>query len=91
MRVWNRKFNHKDGGRMTRIVVDDAMRSRFLDFIKPLELCDAHGRIVGRFVPAIDYAAIERSRPPLSDDELDRRNQSASFTTAEVLARLENL
>jgi hypothetical protein len=76
---------------MTRIVVDDAMRSRFLDFIKPLELCDAHGRIVGRFVPAIDYAAIERSRPPLSDDELDRRNQSASFTTAEVLARLENL
>lgn len=76
---------------MTRIVLDDRLRSRFLDFARPLELCDAAGRVVGMFVPTVDYAAVERARPPLSDQELDRRNQSASFTTAEVLARLEKL
>jgi hypothetical protein len=75
---------------MTRIVLDDSLRSKFMDFARPLELCDERGRVVGTFVPKVDYAAVEKARPPLSDEELDRRNNSPSFTTAEVLARLEN-
>jgi len=57
----------------------------------PVELCDETGRVVGMFVPTVDYAAVERARPPLSDEELDRRNVSTSYTTSEVLARLEKL
>ncbi|HQU41524.1 MAG: hypothetical protein B7Z73_04885 [Planctomycetia bacterium 21-64-5] len=76
---------------MTRIVLDDKLRTTFLEFNRPLELCDTSGRVLGKFIPAVDYAAVERARPPLSDEDLDRRNQSASFSTAEVLARLEQL
>lgn len=54
-----------------------------------MELCDETGRVLGMFIPAVDYAAVERARPPISHDELDRRNRSASFTTAKILARLE--
>lgn len=73
---------------MTSIVLDNVLRSKLMDFARPMELCDETGRVLGMFVPAVDYAAIERARPLISDDELDRRNHSASFTTAEILARL---
>lgn len=62
-----------------------------MGFTTSVELCDETGRVMGTFVPAVDYAVVERARPPLSDEELDRRDFSASFTTAEVLARLEKL
>ena len=76
---------------MTRIVLDANLRVKFMGFAQPLEVCDESGQVVGTFLPKVDYAAVERSRPPLSDEELDRRNQSPSYTTAEVLARLETL
>lgn len=76
---------------MTRVVLDESLRTLFLGFTTPLEVCDSGGRVVGRFVPSVDYEAVERARPPVSEQELDRRNQSRSFSTAEVLARLEKL
>lgn len=76
---------------MTRVVLDESLRSVFLGFSTPLEVCDSSGRVVGRFVPSVDYEAVERARPLISEQELDRRNGSPSFSTAEVLARLEKL
>ena len=76
---------------MTRVILDESLRGVFMDFTAPLEVCDSSGRVVGTFLPAVDYEALERIRPPVSEDELDRRNQSRSFSTAEVLARLEAL
>lgn len=76
---------------MTRIILDAKLRGTFMGFEKPLELCDEAGQVVGTFLPKVDYAAVERARPPLTDEELDRRNQSPGYTTAEVLARLEML
>lgn len=76
---------------MTQVVLDDELSSKFFGFSKPLEICDANGRVVGKFIPSVDYAVVERARPPLSDEELARRNQSPSYTTAEVLARLKGL
>lgn len=76
---------------MTKVVLDASLRVTFRDFAEPLELYDEGGRVIGTFLPKVDYAAVERARPPLTDEELDRRNQSPSFTTAEVLARLETL
>lgn len=76
---------------MTRVVLDESLQSVFLGFSTPLEVCDSSGRVVGKFVPSVDYEAVERVRPFISEEELDRRNQSRSFSTAEVLARLEKL
>lgn len=76
---------------MTQVVLDDTLTHKFFGFSRPLEICDASGRVVGKFIPSVDYAAMERARPPVSDEELARRNQSPSYTTAEVLARLKSL
>ena len=37
---------------MTRIVADDVLRARLQNMTDPLEICDAEGRLLGRFVPA---------------------------------------
>lgn len=76
---------------MTRVVLDENLRSVFLGFSTPLEVCDSSGRVVGRFVPSADYVAVERARPFISEEELDRRNQFRGYSTDEVLARLEAL
>jgi hypothetical protein len=77
---------------MTRIVVDDTLRSKLHNLTLPLELCDTLGRVVARLTPVLDpneYAL----EPQISREELRRRMQSKGKTcsTAEVLAHLENL
>jgi hypothetical protein len=78
---------------MTRILVDDLLRSKLHDLTQPLELCDAQGRVVGRFLPVIDPSLYEGLESPLSKEELQRRkqNKGKTYTTAEVLAHLEKL
>ncbi len=76
---------------MTKVVLDATLRDKLLDLTEPLELCDESGAVLGTVVPVIDYEAAERACPPLSDEELNRRNQGPSYTTAEVLAYLEKL
>jgi hypothetical protein len=58
-----------------------------------VDLRDPSGRLLGRFVPATDLAEWEPASPEVSEEELNRRAQSAEkrFTTAEVLAHLEKL
>ncbi len=36
---------------MTRIVVDEALRTRFHNFAEPFELCDESGRVLARVIP----------------------------------------
>lgn len=76
---------------MTRVVLDNSLRSLFLGFSTALEVCDSSGRVVGKFVPSVDYEAVERARPPVTEEEFDRRNQSGSVSTAELFARLQKL
>jgi hypothetical protein len=78
---------------MGRIIVDEALRAKLQNFSTPLELCDESGRVLGRLFPAIDLSQYEPWEPPISDEELRRREQSDEkrYTTAEVLARLEKL
>ena len=54
-----------------------------------LELCDAEGRTIGFFTPAVSG---EVRGPQVSDQELERRDRDEpSFSTAEVLAHLYTL
>jgi len=77
---------------MTRIVVDDVLRMRFHNFAEAFELCDESGRVLARVIPQLDPAEYDLE-PQISQEEIRRRRQSheRTYSTAEVLARLESL
>jgi hypothetical protein len=77
---------------MTRLVVDEALRTRFHNFAEPLELCDEAGRVLARVIPQFEPAE-HNLEPQISQEEIRRRRQSKerTYSTAEVLARLESL
>lgn len=76
---------------MTRIILDPELRSKLLDLVEPLELCDQEGRVLARLLPAMDPYCHEGLQPTISREELQRRkqNKEKTYTTAEVLAHLE--
>jgi hypothetical protein len=76
---------------MTRVVVDANLRSQLHDLNQPLEFCDEAGKLLGRFVPEAGGARNEPEPPFLSEEELQRREREADYTTAELLAHLEKL
>ena len=78
---------------MTKITLDDDLRSRLLNLTQPLELCDDSGRVLARLLPTLDPALYEGLEPQISREELQRRkqNKGKAYTTAEVLAHLEKL
>jgi hypothetical protein len=77
---------------MTRIIVDDDLRTKLQNFAQPLELCDESGRILARLIPRIDASQFEPLEPSIREEELRRREQSNKwYTTAEVLTHLRKL
>jgi len=80
---------------MTRIVVDENVHKKLLALTLPVELCDSEGRVIARVIPVLDPALYEGLECPISREELDRRKKnrhnSKTYTTDEVLARLEQL
>ena len=76
---------------MTRIIVDELLRSRLHNLTQPLELCDESGRIVGRLFPTEDASDYDPCRPPLTEEETQHLLREKRYTTAEVLAHLEKL
>jgi hypothetical protein len=77
---------------MTKVILDETLRSKLHNLAEPLELCDESGRVVGRVFPTIDLSQYEPWEPPISEEELRRLEQSDEprYTTAEVLARLKD-
>lgn len=78
---------------MTRIVVDASLREKLHGFDRPLELCDDAGRVLARVMPVYNPDEYGPLDPPISDEELDRREASSErrYTTEEVLRHLEQL
>ena len=78
---------------MTRVVVNETLRSILHDLSRPLELCDESGRILARVLPTIDPTQFEGLDPQITREEMQRRkhDKGKTYTTAEVLAHLENL
>lgn len=76
---------------MTKLVVNETLRNLLPDLSGPIEFCDEKGQVLGRFLPDAPFH-IGREPPPLSEEEWRRReNEEPRYTTAEVLAFLENL
>jgi len=78
---------------MTRVLVDETLRSLLHNLSQPLELYDESGRVLGRFFPTADLSQYEPLEPQISKEEWQRRKQANEkrYTTAEVLAYLEKL
>ena len=77
---------------MTRITLDDVLRSKLGNLGQTIELCDESGLVIARIVPSVDLSEYDLE-PQISKEELLRRMQSneRTYTTAEVLAHLESL
>jgi hypothetical protein len=78
---------------MTRVTLDQVLRTKLHNLTDAIELCDESGRVVARVYPAADPSEYEPWVPPISDDQLKQLEESDEhrYTTAEVLAHLENL
>ena len=78
---------------MTRILVDEVLRSKLLNLDQRIELCDDSGRVVARVLPTYDPSKYEGLEPQITKEELERRkqNKKKTYTTAEVIAHLEKL
>ena len=76
---------------MTRVVVNETLRSLLHNLSQPLELCDEAGRVLGGVFPTADVSQYEPWEPKFREDDLRRQEQSNEkrYTTAEVLAQLE--
>ena len=61
---------------MTRITLDASSSSQLHGVVRPVELCDPSGKVLGRFVPLIDLSEWEPLSPDISEEELDRRANS---------------
>ncbi len=77
---------------MTRLTVDSTLPGKLATLTEPVELCDEAGRVLGQYFPRLDPAEYDLE-PQISREEIERRKRAnePTYTTAEVLARLENL
>jgi hypothetical protein len=77
---------------MTKIMIDATLPDKLSTLTQAVDLCDAWGRVLGRYIPKLDPTEYVLE-PQISDAEIERRLQdkSQSYTTAEVLAHLEKL
>jgi hypothetical protein len=78
---------------MTRVILDPTLLAKLHDLKEPLELCDETGQVRARVIPTLDLSEFEPCEPPISEEELQRLEQSNQkrYTTAQVLAHLEKL
>ncbi|MGH7199588.1 MAG: hypothetical protein ACREJB_03225 [Planctomycetaceae bacterium] len=75
---------------MTKIVIDAALPEKLHQIQERVQLCTEDGRIVGVFLPVVDKSLYERIEPPISEEELDRREkQGGGRSLQEILRDLE--
>lgn len=77
---------------MTRIILDQELREKLHNLDEPLELCDEEGTVLAHLLPISKPAQDVPGTPPqLSEEELQCRRQERTYSTAEVIAHLEQL
>jgi hypothetical protein len=73
---------------MTRVLLDESLRSKLLNLKHPLQLCDDDGQIVGLLTPVPTPCFGE---PSISEEELKRIDEEPVYSTDEVISFLEKL
>ena len=61
---------------MTRITITDAMWRQLSGCTDPVDLCDANGQILGRFLPAAIFSpSLSEDGCPFTDEQLTAMEQ----------------
>lgn len=77
---------------MNELVMPETIASQLQGLPHTVNLCNASGKILGCFVPAVDPSLYEVVGPEPSADELAQIEMSTEwYSTDEVLRHLENL
>jgi hypothetical protein len=72
---------------MSRVIVDESLRSKLNGFNEEVELCDESGKTLGHFLPPDVYREflVAWSEAHTTDEELERRmNEPGGRTLAEI-------
>jgi hypothetical protein len=72
---------------MTRIVIDEKLRTLLGSLAEPIELCDSAGQTIGHFLPeeAFKQMALAWANASVTDEELNQRRQEpGGRTLAEI-------
>ena len=76
---------------MTQIQVDESLKQKLGGLDQPVELCNADGRILGRYLPEQEYREILYGsiEIPYSEEEIARRRtQRGGCSLEEIWKRL---
>jgi hypothetical protein len=80
---------------MGKVILDQNLKAKLRGLREQLEICDADGHTMGRYVPEdlyqkLLYQLAESQRPALGPEETQRRRQvTGSKSLAEVLRGLK--
>jgi hypothetical protein len=70
-----------------KIVLDDKLHEKLVDQMHPLEIVDAAGNVLGRYVP--DLSGYEGLEDDITEEELQRREkETGGRTLAEIMEDL---
>jgi hypothetical protein len=77
---------------MNRVIVDAELLGKLRNLSELVELCDDRGRVLAQVVPSPNLQDYDPTEPPMSEEELARREASDKwYSTEEVLQRLRSL
>jgi hypothetical protein len=77
---------------MTQITIDATLSTQLQQLGQVAELRDPSGRVVGKFVPLVDWSRWEPAAPEPTEAELDEIETANEWRSpAEVMARLKSL
>lgn len=74
---------------MGKIILDQETLTKLNGLTQTVEFCDEKGRVLGIFRPGVDRSLYEGIVPPITEEELRRRERNLTGRTlAEILADL---
>lgn len=76
---------------MTQIEVDESLKQKLSGFNESVELCGPDGRVLGRYLPEVEYGEILYGSVeiPYSDEEIARRRaESGGCSLEEIWKRV---
>lgn len=80
---------------MTRITVDASVQKLFLNFTKPLDVCDESGAVRAKLVPCLPEDSNEwvDLTADISDEEIEREIESGDegYSTEELIAEIKKM
>jgi hypothetical protein len=77
---------------MTRVTVDANLQKLFLNFTKPLDLCDESGLVLGKLIPVASDIDADDWTPEVTDEELEEEiNSGDGYSTEELIAEIKKL